>query len=360
VNSAGGYLFAEYLKDAHSQVKQYALDGRLVRVVALPGVGTASGFSGLRGDKDTFFSFAAYTSPPVIFHYEMRSGKSAVYRKTKVAFDARAFVTDEVFYKSKDGTRVPMMIAHRRGVKLDGSNPTILYGYGGFDIPMTPSFSAYIASWLQMGGIYAVANLRGGSEYGEAWHHAGMRANKQRVFDDYIAAAEYLIAKKYTSRAKLAAKGESNGGLLVGAAETQRPDLFGAALPGVGVLDMLRFQDFTIGNSWITEYGCSTCAADQFKTLYAYSPLHNVKMGAAYPPTLISTADHDDRVFPAHSFKFAAAMQAAQAASAPVLLRVDTRSGHGGGKPTAKIIDDYADIYAFLVKNLDVAVPAGY
>ena len=360
VSTGGNRFFAQYLKDAHSQVREYTYAGRFVREVALPGIGTASGFEGQREDGAVYYTFSSYTSPPVTYRYDLATGKSTVYRKTHVAFNDAQYQTDEVFYRSKDGTRIPMMIAHRRGLKLDGSHPTILYAYGGFDIAITPGFSSNTATWLQMGGIYAVANLRGGSEYGEAWHHAGMLAHKQRVFDDYIAAAQYLIAKHYTSTPKLAAKGESNGGLLVGAVETQRPDLFGAALPGVGVLDMLRFQDFTIGNAWITEYGCSTCSKEQFRTLLKYSPYQNVKDGTHYPPTLISTADHDDRVFPAHSFKFAAAMQHAQAGDAPVLLRVDTRSGHGGGKPIAKIVGDYADMYAFLCKNLHLTLPVGF
>lgn len=360
VNTAGRSIYVRYMKDAHSAVRQYTFGGRFVREVALPGIGTASGFYGDRPDKVTYYTYSSYTTPPTAYTLDIATGKSAVYRKTHVPMDLSAFVTDEVFYTSKDGTRVPMMIAHRKGMKLDGSNPAILYAYGGFDIPITPAFSAMTATWLKMGGIYAVANIRGGSEYGEAWHHAGMLANKQHVFDDFIAAAQYLISQKYTSTPKLAIKGESNGGLLIGAVETQRPDLFGAALPGVGVMDMLRFQDFTIGNAWIPEYGCSTCSADQFKALYAYSPYQNVKAGVTYPPTLISTADHDDRVFPAHSFKFAAAMQHDQAGTAPVLLRVDLKAGHGGGKPIAKSIEDYADTYAFLLKNLHLQLPTGF
>jgi prolyl oligopeptidase len=336
VQSAGGYVVVSYLQDAHSQAKQFDLHGRLVRQVALPGIGTASGFYGRRSDTTSYYTFSGYTSPPVNYTYDLKTGSSSVYSAPKIAFDSSSYQTDEIFYTSKDGTRVPMMIAHRKGIKLDGSNPTILYAYGGFDIPITPAFSSFTATWLQMGGIYAVANIRGGSEYGEAWHHAGMLAHKQNVFDDFIAAAEYLKANGYTSTAKLAIKGESNGGLLVGAVETQRPDLMGVALPGVGVMDMLRFQDFTIGNAWISEYGCSTCSQQQFATLLKYSPYPNIKTGTKYPPTLISTADHDDRVFPAHSFKFAAAMQYAQSGQAPILMRVDTRSGHGGGKPIAR------------------------
>ncbi|HEV3155293.1 MAG TPA: prolyl oligopeptidase family serine peptidase [Candidatus Baltobacteraceae bacterium] len=360
VNTVGHNLFVVYLKDAHSAVRQFDYQGRFIREVALPGIGSAGGFSGWRTDKTTYFFYDGYTTPATDFTYDIASGKSRVYRTTHVKLDMSPFVTDEVFYRSKDGTRVPMMIAHRRGIKLDGSNPTILYGYGGFDINLTPYFSVFNATWLRMGGVYAVANMRGGGEYGEAWHHGGMLQNKQNVFDDFIAAAQYLIDQKYTSTPKLAIKGESNGGLLIGAVETQRPELFGAALPGVGVMDMLRFQNFTAGHGWESEYGCSTCSEEQFKTLYAYSPYHNVKDGTRYPPTLISTADHDDRVFPAHSFKFAAAMQHAQAGDAPVLLRVDLNAGHGGGKPLSKSIDDAADQYAFLLKNLNMTLPADF
>jgi prolyl oligopeptidase len=360
VNTAGRSIFVLYLKDAHTAVRQYTYAGRLVREVSLPGIGTATGFSGEPGDHSTYYSFSGYTTPPRTYAFDISSGTSSIYRAARVSFDNSQYVTDEVFYRSKDGTRVPMMIAHRKGLRLDGTNPTILYAYGGFDIPISPAFSPNIATWLKMGGVYAVANIRGGSEYGEAWHHAGMLTHKQRVFDDFIAAAQYLIAQKYTSTPKLGISGASNGGLLIGAAETQRPDLFGAALPSVGVMDMLRFQDFTIGNSWISEYGCSTCNAAQFKALYAYSPYHNIKPGVKYPPTLISTADHDDRVFPAHSFKFAARMQHDQAGDAPVLLRVDSRSGHGGGKPITKVLDDYADAYAFLLRNLHLTLPPAF
>ncbi|HKU80940.1 MAG TPA: prolyl oligopeptidase family serine peptidase, partial [Candidatus Tumulicola sp.] len=356
----GNRLILTYLQDAHSAVKIYDERGHFERDVALPGLGDASGFDGFAGDRTTFYSYAGWTTPPTVYRYDVTTGTSTVYHKPKVAFDADRYETKEVFYRSKDGTRVPMMISYRKGMVLDGSAPAILYGYGGFDIPMTPYFSSFIATWLQMGGIYAVANIRGGSEYGEAWHHAGMLGNKQNVFDDFIAAAEYLIAQKYTSTPKLAIKGESNGGLLVGAAETQRPDLFGAAVPGVGVLDMLRFDKFTIGNFWIPEYGCSTCGEADFKWLYAYSPYANVRPNTVYPPTLIMTSDHDDRVFPAHSFKFAARMQAAQAGDAPVLLRVQLKAGHGGGTTLAQSIDSTADVYAFLVENLKVALPADF
>jgi prolyl oligopeptidase len=360
VSMLHGRLIASYLQDGHSAVRVYDLNGRFVRDVDLPGIGTAQGFGGQRADRVTYYSYSGYTTPPRLYSYDVVTGKSTLYWQPHIKFDAARYATKLVFYKSTDGTRVPMEIAYRKGIALDGSHPAILYGYGGFDLPMTPHFSTFVSTWLDMGGIYAVANLRGGSEYGERWHHAGMLANKQNVFDDFIAAAKYLIAQRYTSTPKLAIKGESNGGLLVGAVETQRPDLFGAALPGVGVMDMLRFDKFTVGHGWVPEYGCATCSSEQFKTLLAYSPYQNVKKGTAYPPTLISTADHDDRVFPAHSFKFAAAMQWAQAGPAPVLLRVDSKSGHGGGKPISKIFDDYADSYAFLVKNLHMTLPKDF
>jgi prolyl oligopeptidase len=360
VSAVGHRFVLSYLVDAHSAVKVYDYRGAFVRDVSLPGLGSANGFAGYSTDRITFYGYSGWTTPPAIFTYDVVSGESAVYRKPRIAFNATDYTTKEIFYTSKDGTHVPMMISYRNGLVLDGTNPTILYGYGGFDIPMTPYFSTFIATWLQMGGVYAVANMRGGSEYGEAWHMAGMLGKKQNVFDDFIAAAEYLIAQKYTSTPKLAVKGESNGGLLIGAVETQRPDLMGVALPGVGVLDMLRFDKFTIGNAWISEYGCSTCGKADFDWLRAYSPLHNVKPGTKYPPTLIMTSDHDDRVFPAHSFKFAATMQAAQAGPAPVLLRVQQKAGHGGSTTLAEAIDEYADIYAFVVKNLNMTLPAAF
>jgi prolyl oligopeptidase len=359
-SSVGRRFILTYLQDAHSAVRVYARNGQLIRNVDLPGLGDAGGFSGFRNDTTTFYSYAGWTTPPTIYSYDITTGVSTVYRKPRVSFDPSQYETKEVFYPSKDGTRVPMMISYRKGTTFDGSAPTILYAYGGFDIPMTPYFSAFIATWLKMGGVYAVANIRGGSEYGEAWHHGGMLGNKQNVFDDFISAAEYLIANKYTSTPKLAVKGESNGGLLIGAVETQRPDLFGAAVPGVGVLDMLRFDKFTIGNAWIPEYGCSSCGQADFGWLYKYSPYANVKAGTVYPPTLIMTSDHDDRVFPAHSFKFAARMQAAQAGPAPILLRVQQRGGHGGGTMLSQSIDSTADIYSFLVKSLDVTLPADW
>jgi prolyl oligopeptidase len=359
-SAVGKRLILSYLADAHSTVKVFDYKGQFIRDVSLPGLGDATGFGGFSTDKTTFYVYSGWTTPPEIFLYDVAAGKSSVYRKPHIDFDSSQYTTKEAFYQSKDGTRVPIMISYRNGIALDGTNPTILYGYGGFDIPVAPYFSTAIATWLAMGGVYAVANIRGGSEYGEAWHHAGMLGKKQNVFDDFIAAAQYLIAQKYTSTPKLAVKGESNGGLLVGAVETQRPDLFGAAIPGVGVMDMLRFDKFTIGNFWIPEYGCSSCGKGDFEWLYKYSPYANVKPGTVYPPTLIMTSDHDDRVFPAHSFKFAARMQAAQAGPAPILLRVQLKAGHGGSTTLAQSLDSTADIYAFLAKNLGMTLPAEF
>ncbi|HSE16742.1 MAG TPA: prolyl oligopeptidase family serine peptidase [Pyrinomonadaceae bacterium] len=344
-----------YLKDAYTQVKVYDLAGKLVNEVAFPGIGSAEGFSGKAVDKETFYSFTGFTTPTTIYRYDVTTGKSTVFRQPKVDFNPVDFETKQVFYTSKDGTKVPMFITHKKGLKLDGNNPTYLYGYGGFNVSMTPAFSVGNLVWMEMGGVYAQPSLRGGGEYGEAWHQGGMKLKKQNVFDDFIAAAQWLIDNKYTSTPKLAIGGGSNGGLLVGAALTQRPDLFGAALPAVGVMDMLRFQKFTIGWAWVSDYGSSE-NAEEFKALYAYSPLHNIKPGTSYPPTMITTADHDDRVWPGHSFKFAAALQAAQAGPAPVLIRIETKAGHGAGKPTTKIIEDIADRFAFLVKTLDMKI----
>jgi prolyl oligopeptidase len=340
-----------YLKDAYTQVKVYDLAGKLVNEVAFPGIGTAEGFGGKAVDKETFYSFTGFTTPTTIYRYDVTTGKSNVFRQPKVDFNPADFETKQVFYSSKDGTKVPMFITHKKGLKLDGNNPTYLYGYGGFNVSMTPAFSVGNLVWMEMGGVYAQPSLRGGGEYGEAWHQGGMKLRKQNVFDDFIAAAQWLIDNKYTSTPKLAIGGGSNGGLLVGAALTQRPELFGATLPQVGVMDMLRFQKFTIGWAWVSDYGSSE-NAEEFKALYAYSPLHNIKPGTSYPPTMITTADHDDRVWPGHSFKFAAALQAAQAGPAPVLIRIETKAGHGAGKPTTKIIEEQADLYAFLVKSL--------
>jgi prolyl oligopeptidase len=344
-------LVADYLKDARSQIKIYALDGTFVREVELPGIGSVGGFGGKRYDRETFYTFTSFTTPTTIYRYDMATGESQLFRQPQVDFDPEAYQTQQVFYASKDGTRIPMFITHKKGIKLDGNNPTYLYAYGGFNISLTPSFSVSNVVWLEMGGIYAVPNLRGGGEYGEDWHQAGMKDKKQNVFDDFIAAAEWLIAQKYTSQEKLAIAGGSNGGLLVGACMTQRPDLFAAAIPAVGVLDMLRFHKFTIGWAWCPEYGSPDNEAD-FKTLYAYSPLHNLKAGTNYPATLITTADHDDRVVPAHSFKFAAALQAAHQGDNPVLIRIETKAGHGAGKPTSKIIEEAADKWGFLMANL--------
>ena len=355
VGTLNNSLYASYLKDAYTQVKVYGLDGKFVRQVELPGIGTAGGFNGKRADKEAFYSFTSFTTPATIYRYDAATGKSTLYRQPKVDFNPNDYETKQVFYHSKDGTRVPMFITHRKGIKLDGTNPTYLYGYGGFNSSMTPGFSVSNLVWMEMGGVYAVANLRGGGEYGRAWHEAGMRLKKQNVFDDFIAAAEWLIANKYTSNKKLAIGGGSNGGLLVGAVLNQRPDLFGAALPAVGVMDMLRFHKFTIGWGWTSDYGSSD-DPEEFKAIYAYSPLHNIKPGTNYPATLITTADHDDRVVPAHSFKYAATLQAAQGGPAPVLIRIETRAGHGAGKPTTKVIEEVADRWGFLVRALDMDV----
>lgn len=343
----------EFLKDAHSQVKIFSLDGKFLRDIELPGIGTAGGFGGKRADTETFYSFTGYTTPTTVYRYDLTGGTSSVFRAPKVDFNPADYETRQIFYTSKDGTRVLMFITHKKGIKLDGNNPTLLYGYGGFDISITPAFSVANLVWMEMGGVYAVANIRGGAEYGESWHLDGTKLKKQNVFDDFIAAGEWLIANGYTSSKKLAISGASNGGLLIGACETQRPDLFAACLPQVGVMDMLRFNQFTVGWGWMSDYGSPDNAAE-FRTLRAYSPLHNIRPGTKYPATLVLTGDHDDRVVPAHSFKFAATMQAAQAGDAPVLIRIETRAGHGAGKPTSKIIDEAADKWAFLVQALGV------
>ena len=348
-----------YLQDAHSEVKIFSLDGQLKSELALPGLGSASGFSGKRKDIETFYGFTSFTVPGTIYHYDLATGTSTVFRRPKVDFNPDDYETRQIFYTSKDGTRVPMFITGKKGLKLDGSHPALLYGYGGFDISLTPSFRVSMLVWMEMGGIYSMPNLRGGGEYGEDWHQAGMKLKKQNVFDDFIGAAQWLIDNHYTNSGKLAISGASNGGLLVGACLTQRPDLFGAALPDVGVMDMLRFNKFTIGWAWMSDYG-SPENAEEFKALYAYSPLHNIHPGTKYPPTLITTADHDDRVVPAHSFKFAATLQAAQAGPGPILIRIETRSGHGGGKPTSKIIAETADSWAFLYTELGMEGPPGF
>jgi prolyl oligopeptidase len=355
VRWVGGRFIALYLSDAKTQVRMFDREGKFVQEIALPGIGTAVGFGGKPEATETFYAFTSFTQPTSIYRYDFATGKSTLLRQPKVAFDPGAYVTQQVFYKSKDGTRIPMFIVHRKGLRRDGKNPTLLYGYGGFNISLTPSFSPARIAWLEMGGVLAIPNLRGGGEYGEEWHQAGTKLKKQNVFDDFIAAAEWLIREKYTQPARLAIQGGSNGGLLVGACMTQRPELFGAALPAVGVLDMLRFNKFTIGWAWESDYG-SPQNPEEFKALYAYSPLHNLKPGTRYPATLITTADHDDRVVPAHSFKFAAALQAAHKGDAPVLIRIETRAGHGAGKPTSKLIEETADVWAFLVRTFQMTV----
>ena len=344
---------ANYLKDAHSLIKLFKLDGTADGEIALPGLGSATGFTGKRADRETFYSFTSFTTPTTIYRYDFGARKTEALFTPKVKFNPDDYTTEQVFYSSADGAKVPMFISYKKGLKKDGQNPTYLYGYGGFDISLTPSFNPANLVWMEMGGIYAVPNLRGGGEYGEKWHEAGMKHEKQNVFNDFIAAAQYLIDNNYTSTPKLAIGGGSNGGLLVGACLTQRPDLFGAATPAVGVMDMLRFQKFTIGWAWASDYGSSDSAED-FPYLYAYSPLHHIAPQTKYPATLITTADHDDRVVPAHSFKFAATLQTAQAGEAPILIRIETKAGHGAGKPTTKIIDEIGDRWAFLAKVLEI------
>jgi prolyl oligopeptidase len=340
-----------YLKDARDQVKCFGLDGQFDREIILPGLGSVGGFGGKRHETETFYSFTSFTTPGTVYHYDFATHQSTLWRQPQVAFNPDDYQTEQVFYTSKDGTRIPMFLVHKKGLVKTGKMPVYLYGYGGFNVSLTPSFSVSLLSWLERGGIYALANLRGGGEYGKAWHQAGTKLQKQNVFDDFISAAEWLIAEGYTSPQKLAIAGGSNGGLLVGACMTQRPDLFGAALPAVGVMDMLRFHKFTIGWAWCSDYGSSE-NPEEFPALYAYSPLHNLKPGTAYPATLVTTADHDDRVVPAHSFKFAAALQAAQAGPAPVLIRIETKAGHGAGKPTAKVIEEAADKWGFVLEAL--------
>jgi prolyl oligopeptidase len=356
VNFINNQFVANYLKDASTQIKIYDINGKFVRDVKLPDIGIAGGFSGKREDTDTFYTFSSFTTPPTIYRYDMKSGKSEVFRQAKVDFNSADYEVKRVFYTSKDGTKVPMFVSHKKGLKMDGTNPTLLYSYGGFNISMTPGFSVSNLVWMEMGGIYAQPSIRGGSEYGETWHEQGTKLKKQNVFDDFIGAAEYLIKEKYTSPAKLAINGGSNGGLLVGAALNQRPDLFGAAIPQVGVMDMLRFPKFTIGWAWTSDYG-SPDNADEFAAIYKYSPLHNIKPGTKYPAVMVTTSDHDDRVVPAHSFKYAATLQEANASDRPTLIRIDVKAGHGAGKPTAKVIEEVADKWAFLVKELNAKTP---
>jgi prolyl oligopeptidase len=352
----GNYVVARYLRDAQAHVEVLDLDGRLVRTIPLPGIGSVTGFRGQRESSETFFDFTSFTSPTRVYRYDVDSGETEIFHQPVLSFDPGNFETRQIFFSSRDGTRIPMFLSYRKGVELDGANPTELYGYGGFNISLVPQFSAARLAWMEIGGICAVANLRGGGEYGEQWHQAGMKSQKQNVFDDFIAAAEWLVANKYTSTPHLGISGRSNGGLLVGACLTQRPDLFGAAMAGVGVLDMLRFHKFTIGWTWVSDYGSPDDAQD-FQVLRAYSPYHNVRPGMRYPATLVMTADHDDRVVPAHSYKFAAALQAAQAGDAPVLIRIDVRAGHGIGKPTAKLIDEATDLLSFFIKSLSAEPP---
>lgn len=354
--TGGGYFFTEYMVDAVSKVMQYDYDGKLVREIELPGVGSAGGFGAKKEDKELYFSFANYVTPGSIYKYNIEEGTSELYVKPEIDFNSDNYESKQVFYTSKDGTKVPMIITHKKGLKLDGTNPTILYGYGGFNISLTPSFSIANAVWMEQGGVYAVPNLRGGGEYGKKWHDAGTKLKKQNVFDDFIAAAEYLIDNNYTSKDYLAIRGGSNGGLLVGATMTQRPDLMKVALPAVGVLDMLRYHTFTAGAGWAYDYGTADDNKEMFEYLKAYSPVHNVKEGVAYPATLVTTGDHDDRVVPAHSFKFAAELQDKQSGDNPTLIRIETDAGHGAGTPVSKTIEQYADIFGFTLYNMGYEV----
>ncbi|KYL31029.1 MULTISPECIES: prolyl oligopeptidase family serine peptidase [Pseudoalteromonas] len=354
VTLGGNTFFANYMVDAISKVKQYNKQGELIRDISLPGVGTAGGFGGKKEQTTLYYSFTNYKTPGTTYSFDVQSGESKVYRKSGIDFNSDKYTSEQVFYTSKDGTKVPMIITYKSDIKLDGSNPTILYGYGGFNISLTPRFSSTTAAWLEQGGVYAVANIRGGGEYGKEWHKAGTQLQKQNVFDDFIAAAQYLQDKKYTSKKRLALRGGSNGGLLVGAVMTQRPDLFQVALPAVGVLDMLRYHTFTAGAGWAYDYGTSDQSKEMFDYLKGYSPIHNVKAGVEYPATMITTGDHDDRVVPSHSFKFAAELQAKQAGTNPTLIRIETNAGHGAGTPTSKIIDLYADMYGFTLYNMGI------
>ena len=355
-STGGGYFFANYMKDAVSVVKQYDYSGKLVREIKLPGVGTAGGFSGKKKEKTLYYSFTNYITPGSTFSFEPQTGTSAVYQKPKVDFDSEQYESKQVFYTSKDGTKIPMIITHKKGLKLDGTNPTMLYGYGGFNVSLTPSFSIANAVWMENGGVYAVPNLRGGGEYGKKWHDAGTKMQKQNVFDDFIAAAEYLIAQKYTSSQYLAIRGGSNGGLLVGATMTQRPDLMKVALPAVGVMDMLRYHTFTAGAGWAYDYGTAQDSKEMFNYIKGYSPVHNIKKGIQYPATMVTTGDHDDRVVPAHSFKFAAELQEKQAGTNPTLIRIDINAGHGAGKSVAATIQENVDIQAFTLFNMGVVL----
>ena len=354
ITTAGKYLFAKYMVDALSHVKQYDYEGKLIREVKLPSIGSAGGFYAKKDETHTYFSFTNYAYPTQIYKMDLATGVTELYWKPAIAFDATHYESKQVFYTSKDGTKIPMMITYKKGIELNGKNPTLLYGYGGFNISLMPTFGVANAVWLELGGVYAVPNLRGGGEYGKQWHDAGTKMQKQNVFDDFIAAAEYLIKEKYTSPQYLAIRGGSNGGLLVGATMLQRPDLFKVALPAVGVLDMLRYHTFTAGAGWAYDYGTSDDSKEMFEYLKAYSPLHNVKQGVAYPATLITTGDHDDRVVPAHSFKFAAELQAKQTGNNPILIRIETNAGHGAGTPVSKTIEQNADLQAFTLWNMGI------
>lgn len=354
VSTAGNYIFATYMVDALSQVKQYDYNGKLIRQITLPALGTASGFYAKKGETHTYYTFTNYAYPPQIYKLDLATGAAELYWKPNIAFNSDDYQTKQVFYQSKDGTKVPMIITYKKGLQLNGNNPTLLYGYGGFNVSLPPSFGVVNAVWMELGGVYAVANLRGGGEYGKKWHNAGTKMQKQNVFDDFIAAGEYLVKEKYTSPSYLAIKGGSNGGLLVGATMLQRPDLFKVALPAVGVLDMLRYHTFTAGAGWAYDYGTADDSKEMFEYLKGYSPLHNVKEGVQYPATLITTGDHDDRVVPAHSFKFAAELQAKQTGSNPILIRIETNAGHGAGTPVSKIIEQSADERAFTLWNMGV------
>ncbi|WP_394134303.1 prolyl oligopeptidase family serine peptidase [Aliivibrio fischeri] len=354
ISVGGGTLFATYMVDVLSQVKQYDFSGNLLREIELPGEGQVTGFSGKREQTELFFTFTNYVTPPTIYQFDVKTGETELYLASASPFDSEKFESKQVFYTSKDGTQIPMLISYRKGIELDGSNPTILYGYGGFNVSLTPNFSGVMASWLELGGVYAIPNIRGGGEYGKEWHKAGTQQQKQNVFDDFIAAAEFLIAEKYTDSSHLAIRGGSNGGLLVGVCMTQRPELFKVALPAVGVLDMLRYHTFTSGEGWAYDYGTSEQSEEMFNYLLNYSPVHNVKEGVEYPATLVTTADHDDRVVPAHSYKFISELQAKQSGDNPVLIRIDVNAGHGAGMPISKSMDLMADVYAFTLSNMTV------
>lgn len=354
VSPIGGKLIANYMKDAHSVIKVFSKEGDYLYDIDIPILGTVGGFGGEKIDTETFYTVTSFTTPATVYHYDIENNTSEVYQTSQIDFDESLYETKQIFYESKDGTKVPMFVVHKKGIELDGNNPTILYGYGGFNISLTPSFSVTRLIWLEQGGVYAMANLRGGGEYGEEWHKAGTKMQKQNVFDDFIAAAEYLIENDYTSSEKLAIMGGSNGGLLVGAVTNQRPDLFQVAIPAVGVMDMLRYHLFTIGKYWASDYGTSEDSKEMFEYLKGYSPIHNIESGKDYPAVLVKTADHDDRVVPAHSFKYIATLQEHYQGESPVMIRIETKAGHGAGKPTQKIIDEYADVYAFIFDNMGI------